>query len=333
MRISSALTPRQRRALSFVCLLAPLLRHAPYSGWLSALLVLAPLAALGWLLGQGPVRLPRALAGAWGVWLVFYGGFVLRSGAERFVSAVYTDSPLWPFVLSAGALGLLAAAGRLRTLGRFAEVCTLPLLGVFALFLPLSLETVDPAELWPLREEALRAAVTDAPRLFGALSAGFYPAFLPGPRADGGRGSGLALPFGGAALLGALLGAATVGSFGSSLAGEMNYPFFVLLRNLRVFHLLDRAEALAIALWAVTDFVLLGTLLQLAAGLLSFARGLAQTGRLAPLLCAAAAVLLGFVCAPTSFALRQLSRTVIPRVHVLLLLTALPYAARNIRRR
>ena len=63
---------------------------------------------------------------------MFYAGFVLRAGADRFVSAVYPESEPWIFMAVMLALAVRAGLGSLRTLGRCAAV-TAPVLG--AMFL------------------------------------------------------------------------------------------------------------------------------------------------------------------------------------------------------
>ena len=93
----------------------------------------------------------------------------------------------------------------------------------------------------------------------------------------------------------------------------MYYPFFVMIRCIRIFRLLERVEALIVAQWVTTDFLLLGALLQAATGELTlcFPKLGARRGAVA-LTCLALALLSGALCAPTSFSLRELSRTLVP---------------------
>ena len=331
-------------------MVSPLIRQTPgpagRSAWLTALLTV-PAAALlgrltGWLLARrrpgeglgdllvrsvGPAP-GRMLAALFGLWFLCYGGFVLRAGADRFVSAVYPASPVWLFLVVTALLGLPAGLGRLRTLGRFAEVAAPALTAVFALVFLFSAELLDPGELWPLSREDVLRALAAAPGLLNALSVGIYYAFLAGEVDPGGLCRSFSRPLAALCALEALLSAVTVGSFGEGLSGRMNYPFFVLLRNLRVFHLLDRAEALVAAQWVVTDFLLLSSLLHLASGTLRLAlRGSeGEGGPVLTLLCAAGMLLAGFFCAPTSFALRALGERTIPLVHAVLVFGALPLA-------
>ena len=114
-------------------------------------------------------------------------------------------------------------------------------------------------------------------------------------------------------LLAALLCVTVVATFGAKLTAEMHYPFFVMIRCIRIFRLLERVEALVVAQWVTTDFLLLGALLQAATGELTlcFPKLGARRGAVA-LTCLALALLSGALCAPTAFSLRELSRTLVP---------------------
>ena len=114
-------------------------------------------------------------------------------------------------------------------------------------------------------------------------------------------------------LLAALLCVTVVATFGAKLTAEMYYPFFVMIRCIRIFRLLERVEALVVAQWVTTDFLLLGALLQAATGELTlcFPKLGARRGAVA-LTCLALALLSGALCASTSFSLRELSHTLVP---------------------
>ena len=48
------------------------------------------------------------------------------------------------------------------------------------------------------------------------------------------------------------------------LTAQLNHPFFTLLRNISLFHAVERFGALVIGLWVLPDFVLVSMLLTLA---------------------------------------------------------------------
>lgn len=330
---------RQLSMLLFVSALSPLIRQTPGMAvldagravWLSALLALLPLPLGGWMLGR-LLRRRRPGEGLGGViltvfgngigtaavllftvWTVFYAGFVLRAGADRFVTAVYTGSPPWLFMAVMAALCVPACLGRLRTLARCAEIALGALLAVFALVFAFCVPGIDAANLVPLGENAFSDALRGVPRLLSTLTVPLLLAFLSDRTEPGALTGSFDRVFLALGLLSAALCVTVVGTFGAELTGEMHYPFFVMIRCIRIFRLLERIEALVVAQWVVTDFLLLGALLQAAAGNLTLCfpklsrrRGAVGLGALA--LC----ILSGALCAPTAFSLRTLQAVLVP---------------------
>lgn len=336
---TDGISRRQLSILLFVSALSPLIRQTPGMAvqsaggavWLSALLALAPLPLAGLLLGRlTRKRLPgEGLGGVllrvfgrfggtaavlfYTGWTLFYAGFVLRAGADRFVTAVYPGSRPWLFMAVMAVLCVPACLGRLKTLGRCAEIA-LPLLALVFLFVFLfCLPGLDAANLAPLSRETVMDAARGTLWLLSTMSVLLLLAFLsdrtePGPLAASFNRPLLAL-----GALAALLCVTVVGTFGASLTAEMHYPFFVMIRCIRIFRLLERVEALVVAQWVVTDFLLLGALLQSAAGNLTLCFPKLDRRRgVVALSCLALACAAGALCAPTAFLLRELSRTLVP---------------------
>ena len=336
------LTRRQLGLLLWTGMVSPLIRQAPgamtdFAGgaaWLSGLFFVPAAGLLGlFLAGTLRSRTPgeglgevlcrtagpfpgRLTAGVFGVWAVFYAGFVLRAGADRFVSAMYPDSRDWPFMAVMGLLALLAGAGRLKALARCAQIVAPVFFGVFLLVFLFCLPNVDFSELRPSAAPSAAGVLRGGIPLLWTLSAGALCAFLAGETEPGPLARTLSAPLMTLAALGAAMCAATVGTFGAALTGELRYPFFVMLRGVRVFDLLERVEALIVVQWAGADFLLLGTLLHAAGRCLALAlRGPgASPGKGAVLLCAGGMFLCGRLCADSAFALRELGLRVIPPV-------------------
>ena len=263
---TDGISRRQLSILLFVSALSPLIRQTPGMAvqgaggavWLSALLALAPLPLAGLLLGRlTRKRLPgEGLGGVllrvfgrfggtaavllYTAWTVFYAGFVLRAGADRFVTAVYPGSRPWLFMAVMAVLCVPACLGRLKTLGRCAEIA-LPLLALVFLFVFLfCLPGLDAANLAPLSRETVMDAARGTLWLLSTMSVLLLLAFLsdrtePGPLAAPFNRAFLAL-----GLLAALLCVTVVATFGAKLTAEMHYPFFVMIRCIRIFRLLER---------------------------------------------------------------------------------------------
>ena len=335
-----AMSVRQFSVLLWASLVSPLIRQVPGAMaliaregvWLSAMLTFPAAPALGLLwarflrsrqdgegLGELFCRcvgcLPgRAAAGLCAVWISFYAGFALRAGADRFVAAVYPESPVWLFGGVMLLLSLGAALGRAKTLSRCAQLIAPVLAAVFALVLVFCLPNMEAANLWPLPPDAFPRACRGALPLINTLSVGVLSLFLAGRVEKGDLRAAFSLPLLSLSLLGALLCAATGGTFGADLADKMNYPFFVMIRSVRIAHLLERVEALVVAQWVAADFLLLSLLLHsasMAAQLALFGYGAERKG-LSVWLCAAVMALGAVLCAPTAFALRRAAREIIP---------------------
>jgi hypothetical protein len=65
-----------------------------------------------------------------------------------------------------------------------------------------------------------------------------------------------------------LISASTIGVLSAGIAGTMQSPFFVIIRNITFFNVLERIEAVVIALWVISDFVQVGSMLTISADLM-----------------------------------------------------------------
>lgn len=349
------LTARQAGAVCFVGLLPPATRLLPglcarlagRAAWLCPIAALPVLLIVAWLMkkltanaaeGENLAGLIRRGLGRWaggavlivyGLWLVAYAGFSLRSSASRFIYTIYPGAPPWPFVIAGLVMGLFAVLAPVKALARASELfrwlLVLALVPILVLgFLEADVETLTPvyfSDAVPVLEGALSALGTGA---FLLVNIGFLE-----------RGPG-ELRRGrfclGAALLMALLVAVTVGRFGHELTGRLTYPFFALVRNTSVFGVTERIEALVTALWVLSDFVLFAFALSAGSGCLRLAFGLGldavsekralfdlRGGRWLIWLCAALSALTAVLIAPDSAALALVSQVIAPGVNLLML--------------
>lgn len=346
------LTRRQYFALSSMAVLSPALRLLPREGtaiagsasWLCGIAAYVPLLLFALLVnamlscrreGEGMgdlfMRALGSVAGkivltVYALWFLLYAAFLLRSSAERFVTTVYPYSSIWPFVATLAALCLVAALGGAKALFRSAEIF-LPLLTVVLVFtLVFALPKLNVKGL-------LAVSTADiGPVLLGSLpllniGAGMlvYPTFLEGlvPIAPG-RGKAAAKWLVRVCLLAVLLSVFAIGMLGAELTVSLSYPFFTMLRNISIFHAVERFEALVVGLWVLPDFILISLMLMLASGGLRTVFGCPpkpgesskllnlKNGRALIWLCAAAALAGGLLLAPNSFDLEFYSLYLVP---------------------
>ena len=284
------MTRKQFAAAIFVSLLSPLLRLLPQTAvdfagrgaWLSALPAVLPLAGLTAILnvflrhmrpGEGlGGLLMRWLGPVWGRavlllyagWFLFYGGFILRSGAERLVSTIYPSSGQTLFVLVTISLCLLVALGDLRAAARTAVLMRGVLVGALAAVILFSIPNMAADKLWPVGWRDTGPIALGALPLasVGAVSGCFC--FLAGyvqPEEDRRWPLGPLLFL---LLLGGIICGSVVCVFGPELTATLTYPFFIMIRSISLWNLVPRIEAVVIAAWVGADFLLCTMLLRCA---------------------------------------------------------------------
>ena len=280
----------QMSSLILLALLGPLIRFLPRRivdtaggmSWLSVVLAAAPAVALLALLGfamknrrenEGLCELLlRSLGKTAGrvflfliaCWFLFYAGFLLRTAAERYISTAYRESHLWPFLLLLLAISLPAVFGSLPPLARCAVIFSPILIGMLLLVFCLLLPDVQWNALRP-HLSGLSGTVQAIPAVINVLGVTLCFAFLgnhvsPAPGFFRHYLRLLLLLLG----LSVLFCVAVLGVFGVGLTREISTAFFILLRDLSLFHFSERMEVLVIGLWVVSDFIILSAL-QLAA--------------------------------------------------------------------
>lgn len=276
-------TWRQFSAVILLGLLSPLMRVLPRTAvatagaaaWLSVLFAVPVLIAIilfvsvlkkDLLPGEGLAALfPRNLGFYGGRlllllfagWTLFYAGFILHSSAERLVATVYPKTPLILFEVCMLLLCLLMSLGTFRAIARTSVILLAVLLVGLGVVLSFGLAEVSPENL----QFSLSGKLSDL--LFGSLSSisvggvGILFFFLSGsvepisfkPR----QGFSFLLLF---LLPSVFLCLEVIGVFGPTLTLRLSYPFFVMVRDISLFHVAQRVEAVVIVMWLFSDILL-----------------------------------------------------------------------------
>ncbi len=283
------LNRRQMIAAAFVALLSPVARRFPsslvtVSGTASYLA--APIAALPLLLLI--VFMARLLRGGRGlgevfelslgrvlgricifiisIWLVFYCGFILRSAAYRFSSTAYPGAAPWLFIVLSALACLPLASGSYSALARTAVLIRPLLLAVLGAVFIFSLSDCDFTGLFALEERDALPLLQSSFTVLNTLSVVCYLGFAEG---HCGEEFGIRRYFIWAFVLLAItefICLSCLGVFGAELTVKLNYPFFMLVRDISIFNSFSRMEALVIALWMFADALHFSLLLHVAAG-------------------------------------------------------------------
>lgn len=271
------------------------------------------------------------------LWYLIYGGFMLRSGALRIITAIYPHSSPAFFIISMGLVCLCAALGSERTLVRTARIIQPFLLGMLLLVLLFSLFSVEKENLLPLTVFDCANCFKGSLASLGVCSISIYSCLFLNDLSLERKGTLRSLFIWAFFILSLLfcLVTAIQGSFGYELTAKLSQPFFSLVRNLVFFRSLERTEALVVSLWIFSDFILVSLclyisqhLLRLLFGFDSAYRG-QQTfdlskGRWIIWLCSFILMFLACVVAPDPASMTLWSRQIIPGINFLISLFLLP---------
>jgi spore germination protein KB len=348
--INHKLSRRQLLALAYVSLLSPLVRRTPRfltlisgrAAWLTpfaAALLLLGLFFLMYKLLQkmGPGKgldtllcerlgpgIGRIVLGIYGLWLLLYTGFILRSGADRFISTVYPHSSPGVFVVVMLLLALIAASGNLKATARAAMVFRPALLGVFLLVALFSIQNIHTDELLPVSRLDLGPAFLGALPLVNTISIVVYLCFLESEVEDRPQMRPYLFWLLMTILTTLIICVATIGALGADLTARTSYPFFTMIRDIKLFNTLERIDAVVIALWVFTDFILVSTLLFITTKLFSAVwPPLGKKPRILTVLQGLVLLILGLNLTDSAFSLNWYSDFLIPRLNLIFVL-ALP---------
>jgi len=350
-------------ALATAILLSPALRLFPsvstdFAGrasWLSAPAALPEMLLYGWFIskfmdvrneGEGLSELTlRALGDKAGkatlfllsAWLLIYGGFVLRSGADRLITTIYPSSSPAIFTVILGTTALVAGLGSAQAIARSAKIMLPAVLGVLVIMLAFALFSINITNLLPVTGHdivpILKASVTAIDVISLPL---FSICFLYGmvPKAPG-RFTAFSVWIAIIVILLTVLNVDVVGTFGSEMTSRLTRPFFSLVRNFVFFRSLERIEALVVTLWIFPDFLLVSLMifsaqhsLRLVAGYDPEFRGEKifdfSRGRWIIWLCAAVVILCGIFIAPEPVSLDHWSEKYVPLTNLVFALLVMP---------
>ena len=262
-------------------------------------------------------RLPgRTLIALCGLWLTFYAGFTLRVSGERLISAIYGTGGAWFFMaVEIAAAALIAGDGMTRAV-RAAQVFSGVLIAALAVLCLCALTDIDPKNLWPVsRLDAGGIALGAAPFADVIGLSGYYMLLQGRVRKESDGAACMLRRLGGLlAALGAGT-AVTVGMLSPRVTAALRYPFFTMIRDISIFGVVERIEAVVVALWVASDMMFFAALLMMCAECAAAISPRAAK-KTAVLFAAAAAFAVGLFAFRDAFVLTELSRRVVPAVNL-----------------
>lgn len=346
MNLNQQLSSKQLLTLSFVSMLSPFLRLIPGSvtdiagsaSWVCAALSILPAALLSLTLtkllsafpsgtGLGTIVLQTfgafggsLLLSLWALWLIFHSGFLLCSGADRFIATIYPGIQPIIFILVTAAMCFIAAMGTLKSIARASEIFLPLLLFVILLVIFFSLSEVEPTFLLPVTKGQTTSIFKGIPIAAEAVSVVLInTAFLSKFSVPNSKSKSNLLWLLKITVLNVLFCGVCVGSLGKTYVSALAYPFFILARDLSVLSGVERIESLVVGLWLIPDFVLITVEWMIASDLLLQIAGKNNTEKLPVkliILCASFAVFVAFRIAPDSSQLVRWSEKIVPAIHL-----------------
>ncbi len=338
------ITARQLAVTVFISLLSPFIRILPRSAvniaqnaaWLSVIpATVAGFIYLRAISGRTAKSLSSRIKYALGnfggkiflsiifLWLLFYGGFVARSAAERLVSTVYQRGGVSVFLWVMAAASALAGGGSLKGLVRTGEVFSVIIGVLLIIVIFASVMNVELENLLPVKVEDTGKILLGSLPILDVIGAGLYFLFLGGSvrsRDNLGKEIGKKFLSTMAAIFGVMV--VTVGFCHYSLIPNFQNGFFTVIRNITIFGVVERIEALIIATWILTDFMLLSSVIMICRKILG---SIFRSGE-SPVLAAAFGAVTAAVGSlfPNAFVLESFSDLYVPVINMTLTYILIP---------
>ena len=251
-------------------------------------------------------------------WLVLYSGFILRAGAERLLSTVYKNGDIFLFSAITAIIALFAALGKPHALARSAEIFYLILLTtLFSVFI-FSASKINPENLLPVTPSDTVPVIIGSLPIINIVSVFIYPLFLSGyvkksPYSNLKKTVVKRMLFFGIIVM--LLMVCTIGVLGPEFLTQMQNPFFIMVKNITIFNIIERIEPAVIAIWVFADFIFLSTMFTVVSEIYKTVFETKSRTPFTPF-CALAAFVVSLFIARDSFSLQKISELVIPAIHL-----------------
>jgi len=351
MQHGDKISQRQLLAMAFLSIFSPAIRlmprgvsqYAMSASWLSPLAAALPVflfvLLMSWLMkGRGENEglthmLMRSIGNVPGkivaviiaMWLVFYAGFTLRTAGERMLSAIYENGRLLMFTGATVLAAAIASVGKMKSLARTAEVFV-PLISiVIVVVLALAADNVELDNLLPVTHHDIPGVFRGTLSVINVICIYVYFYFLSGYVVKKENEGRLTLKWIGYSLTAIfLIVTVTVGALSAYLSVEFENPFFMMIKNITVLGIVERFEALIVAIWVVTDFIFLSALLSIASDVFCFSFNI-KYRKLTVWILAAAVLAISMFITKSAFSLQNLSGVIIPGVNLIVSVMVVPF--------
>ncbi|MGI5971818.1 MAG: GerAB/ArcD/ProY family transporter [Oscillospiraceae bacterium] len=272
---------KQLLMLALLALMSPTVRHLPvmatmeagYAAWFSPIAATVPLVIWGFILGdllrredEGYAQVlmrvlggvaGRAVALAYFAWIVLNTSLAVRSYAERFLSTTYRGESIVLFIVVLLVLAAWIGRQPLRYFARTGQIFFWVFLGLLAFLFGLSAMDVNKKNILPVTGADILPVLRSVEPIMATAAFALYFAFLMKETKRIKRtGLGIALGFVGYGAISTILMILVLGVFGPEITRRMQLPFITLIKGLRIQGVFEHAESVILAVWVVTDLML-----------------------------------------------------------------------------
>ena len=192
------------------------------------------------------------------LWIIIFAAVELRLFAERLISTTFIYAPLVFFLLTMLILVFFIVRGRISTFGRFSEVFLELFILIFIFIVLTSASNINLTNFWPVTTHDAKGIAKGILKGTNVFNMFTFAMFLGDKITDKDKikktGTLAAIVTGIIGLIGVTV---TLGTFGKDLLPTLSQPFFMSLKVISLFGVLERIEAVFITFWVVADFVLI----------------------------------------------------------------------------
>lgn len=192
------------------------------------------------------------------LWSIMLAALELRLFGERLISTTFIFAPLKFFLLTMLVIVFFLAREKISSFGRFAEIIFEVFLVIFGFICIGGLSNLDIKNVWPItfnRLDKTAFAMIEGFSVFNVISLSM---FLGDYVEDTKEYKKYGIIVGAlAGVIGSLVMFITTGTFGSTLVEILPQPFFMALKMINLFNVIERIEAIFITFWLVADLMII----------------------------------------------------------------------------
>lgn len=192
------------------------------------------------------------------IWILIFVSAELRFFGERLISTTYIYTPIMFLLVTMLILTFFVARGRISNFGRFAEIFFELFVIIIVFVVIASASNFELKNVWPINREEITgipSAILRGTSIFGTLTVGMFLGNKIEDRKNIKKyGIMATVVIGIIGLIGIFV---TLGTFGKDLLPTLAQPFFMALKVISVFGVIERIESVFITFWVVADFILI----------------------------------------------------------------------------